>query len=122
MHVTPPCRHTVPSVAALTHSAACIDVTASWSHVGTRRGTESIRCHPFFWGLNWEALEARELTPPYAAHCLASHKAVITKFDESARAGALKVMPPSMRPCSREEGESNAAAAAMDKMFDFSAW
>jgi len=89
---------------------------------GTRRGTESIRCHPFFWGLNWEALEARELTPPYAAHCLASHKAVITKFDESARAGALKVMPPSMRPCSREEGESNAAAAAMDKMFDFSAW
>ena len=34
----------------------------------------------------------------------------------------LAVRSPSMRPCSREEGESTAAAAAMDKMFDFSAW
>jgi len=92
---------------------------------GTLRGTESIRCHPFFWGLNWEALEARELTPPYTAHCAASNKAITAKFDESARAGTLKVLPPSMRSGSRDEervGETNAAAAAMDKMFDFSAW
>ena len=60
---------------------------------GTLRGTESIRCHPFFWGLNWEALEARELTPPYTAHCAASNKAITAKFDESARAGTLKVLP-----------------------------
>ena len=59
---------------------------------GTLRGTESIRCHPFFWGLNWEALEARELTPPYTAHCAASNKAITAKFDESARAGTLKVL------------------------------
>ena len=40
-------------------------------------------------------------------------------------AGTLKVLPPSMRSGSRDEervGETNAAAAAMDKMFDFSAW
>ena len=90
---------------------------------GVRRGTESLRCHPFFWGLNWEALEARELTPPYAAHCQAQAKAVTSKFEASARAGTLMVLPPSMRPRSREaDGEGNAAAAAMDKMFDFSAW
>jgi len=94
----------------------------SGPHAGTRRGTESIRCHPFFWGLNWEALEARELAPPYAAHCQASNKAITTKLDESARAGTLMVLPQSMRPKSREEGEGNAAAAAMDKMFDFSSW
>ena len=58
----------------------------------------------------------------YAAHCQASNKAITTKFDESARAGTLMVLPQSMRPKSREEGEGNAAAAAMDKMFDFSSW
>ena len=98
----------------------------SGPHAGTRRGTESIRCHPFFWGLNWEALEARELTPPYAELCQNKAKAAKAQFEECERHGACMVLPHSMRPVtpSMEGGNSavNAAAAAMDRMFDFSAW
>lgn len=93
---------------------------------GSRRGTESLRCHPFFWGLNWEALEARELTPPYAELCQNKAKAAKKLFEECERHGACMVLPHSMRPAtpSMEGGNSavNAAAAAMDRMFDFSAW
>ncbi|EOD35643.1 hypothetical protein EMIHUDRAFT_71077 [Emiliania huxleyi CCMP1516] len=34
-----------------------------------RDGGQSLRTHPFFWGLDWRALEARELQPPHADFC-----------------------------------------------------
>ena len=58
-----------------------------------------------------------------AAGDLAAAKA---QFEECERHGACMVLPHSMRPVtpSMEGGNSavNAAAAAMDRMFDFSAW
>jgi len=34
-----------------------------------RHDAGRIRIHPFFWGLDWQALEARKLTPPHADFC-----------------------------------------------------
>ena len=28
-----------------------------------------VRVHPFFWGLAWDELESRQITPPHVAHC-----------------------------------------------------
>lgn len=34
-----------------------------------RRDAGRIRVHPFFWGLDWQALESRRLSPPHADFC-----------------------------------------------------
>lgn len=34
-----------------------------------RRDAGRIRIHPFFWGLDWQALESRRLAPPHADFC-----------------------------------------------------
>merc|ERR1719502_2644150 len=48
---------------------------------GVRRGTESLRVHPFFWGLSWEALEAREIEPPHAEACTKRANSVQEDFN-----------------------------------------
>lgn len=49
------------------HAAAIIDAMLT-ADVGRRLGSAArgeIRAHPFFWGLDWEALERREIEPPH---------------------------------------------------------
>jgi len=82
---------------------------------GKRRGVQSIRTHPFYWGLSWEALEAQEMAPPHTDRC--------TKQADSKP-------PPSAEPAAPEKAygmggkkpSGNAAEAALDKIFDFSGW
>ena len=35
---------------------------------GPLRANE-VRVHPFFWGLAWDELESRQISPPHVAHC-----------------------------------------------------
>ena len=50
------------------HAANMIDSLLT-ADVGRRLGGRNrgeIRAHPFFWGLDWERLERREIEPPHA--------------------------------------------------------
>ena len=96
---------------------------------GRRRGVESLRVHPFFWGLSWEDLEQRALTPPHVS---------ITEKHSSATAPFATTTPPSpprraaaaspglarrgSAPAAASAPPIDAAAAALDRMFDFSDW
>jgi len=86
---------------------------------GNRRGAESIRVHPFFWGLSWEALESRQLNPPYASICGERGKTMRNDFANA----KLSPLPQSSRERStRELSELDPAASALDQLFDFSEW
>jgi len=77
---------------------------------GGRRGALSLRVHPFFWGLSWEALEARGLTPPHAEACgkrMGETMMEFMKHPTEPMNGALI---------------TDAATAALDRGFDFSEW
>lgn len=39
----------------------CVQVDPATRLGSTRKGAESVRVHPFFWGLSWEELEHRQL-------------------------------------------------------------
>ena len=84
---------------------------------GNCRGPESIRVHPFFWGLSWEAVEQRDLTPPHAEYCSKKAASAVADFSTSAQ-----VLPITSSPTVKSQHISDPAAAAMDKMFDFSEW
>ena len=88
---------------------------------GTRRGPESIRTHPFFWGLSWEALEARELTPPHAEQCGRRAAAMRAELAHCPTELQLGSAPKSVIRDKDAKGV-DAAAAALDKLFDFSEW
>jgi serine/threonine protein kinase len=45
------------------------------------RGTDEVRVHPFFWGLDWARLEKRQLPTPHAAQCHARAVAVTSHPD-----------------------------------------
>ena len=50
------------------HAAEMINALLT-ADVGRRLGNPSrgeIRAHPFFWGLDWERLERRQVEPPHA--------------------------------------------------------
>lgn len=102
---------------------------------GERRGAESVRVHPFFWGLDWAKLEQRELHPPHAAFCAAKGAARVEQFASMAPA---EPPPPEPAPADEDgaaargakaaankvkERAQNAAVAAMDKLLgDLSDW
>jgi len=80
-----------------------------------RRGVESLRVHPFFWGLSWEGLEHENITPPHAQWI---DKRVQQKLEPS----KSSFTPP---PPVRKRGikkSMDAATKALDRMFDFSGW
>jgi len=89
---------------------------------GYRRGIESLRVHPFFWGLSWEALENHTLTPPDSALC--ETQSLPRKFVEASGGVALPDAIPtiSSKPKKKTPVELDAAAKALDRMFDFSDW
>jgi len=89
---------------------------------GRRRGVESIRVHPFFWGLSWEALEARRLTPPHAAQCAKRAAERDTFTGASAPGAAELVLAPQRADEAGGPKSLDAAAKALDKVFDFSDW
>jgi len=86
---------------------------------GVRRGVESLRVHPFFWGLSWEALEARELIPPHAESC--TNRATLCTEDFNRHPTEVPHTQLEEAAVARG-GKHDAAAAALDKMFDFSEW
>ena len=80
-----------------------------------RRGVETLRVHPFFWGLSWEALENQGLEPPHKAWCEGKAKGkldptvcIFSPPPPPKKAGTKKVL--------------DVATAALDRMFDFSGW
>ena len=81
-----------------------------------RRGVESLRTHPFFWGLDWEGLEQQRLVPPHATWCGGR--------SEPKRADSNVYTP--VVPTRKSKGGSrislDAATKALDAMFDFSGW
>lgn len=85
---------------------------------GSRRGTESIRVHAFFWGLSWETLEARELQPPHQGWCSKHGEDIEDQF----RLGGAEVPTVGEAETTGGAAAEDAAAAALDKMFDFSEW
>ena len=53
------------------HAAQMIESLLT-SDVGRRLGSPArgeIRAHPFFWMLDWERLEKRQLEPPHVDYC-----------------------------------------------------
>ncbi|KAL3926661.1 MAG: hypothetical protein SGPRY_003198 [Prymnesium sp.] len=110
---------------------------------GHQRGPESIRVHPFFWGLSWEALESRTLVTvsscrgpassslvyaltsvpsivqPHSFICEERGAAVRKEFDNASWEPLVRNQR-SVRQ--RGQRSYDAAAAAMDQMFDFSEW
>ena len=85
---------------------------------GERRGAESLRVHPFFWGLSWEGLERRQLRPPHAE--LAAKQAATKTFVPTASSTPKLAGSPLVRPSPKKA--QDAASLALDKMFDFSHW
>ena len=83
-----------------------------------RRGVESVRIQPFFWGLSWEALESTQLTPPHASYC----EAKAAKFTVGSDSTAFTTPPSPRRRSSTKKDSQDAATRALDKMFDFSNW
>ena len=96
---------------------------------GRQRGVESLRVHPFFWGLSWEDLEMQNLRAPHAVLCA----------DKVAAAAPFPTTTPPVNPAASVDKRislmaaakggagtpkppSDAAAAALDKLFDFSEW
>ena len=102
---------------------------------GQRRGVESLRVHPFFWGLSWEELEQQRITPPHAKLC-AEKVAAFPAFPTSSppehqpkplvqsQGSANELRSPGFgqKQTPKPEETMDAAAAALDKLFDFSEW
>jgi len=88
---------------------------------GQRRGVESIRVHPFFWGLSWEALENQTLTPPHRCFCEERRDSVRADFANAA-CTPLPHAPGHSKRRAKGQVSFDAAASAMDKLFDFSEW
>ena len=95
---------------------------------------DTLRIHPFFWGLSWDALENRNYDPPHAAVTKERASGVLTKIQAAPhtplpRTGTtLGPVPHRSRNSARvideqgQAGNQDAAASAMDKLFDFSEW
>jgi len=80
---------------------------------GRRRGVESMRVHAFFWGLAWDALEQQQLIPPHEDYCEQGAR------DKRGPSQKYTVTP--MRSHKRKDA-TDAATAALDRLFDFSGW
>ena len=90
---------------------------------GRRRGVESLRVHPFFWGLSWEALERREIPPPQRDLCAKQAKERGWVESDSKDNGTPVDSPAVPRRGPPAPAPAlDAAAKALDKMFDFSEW
>ena len=88
---------------------------------GRRRGVESLRVHPFFWGLQWEAIERRDAIPPHKnlTRSQAGQHRFIAAPDSQQPSPEIPHGASAQAPA---PAAWDAAAEALDKMFDFSSW
>ena len=96
---------------------------------------DTLRVHPFFWGLSWDDLENRKVEPPHAAVTGERAATMIAKVHSAPHAPLRCVASTIALPAphrlrnslsqldeNSSEASNDAAASAMDKMFDFSEW
>jgi len=90
---------------------------------------DTLRVHPFFWGLSWDALESRQIVPPHKAFTGERAAGMLTKVHAAPHTPLPRSVAPSFHrraaSATTINGDGNhhdAAASAMDKMFDFSEW
>jgi len=85
-----------------------------------RRGAESVRIHPFFWGMSWEGLESQQTRPPHVLDC---EKKAAGITDTASKKIAFSAPPPKSKSALKESSQKkDAATRALDKMFDFAGW